>query len=575
MIKDRIKELREKNGVTISAFAKSLGISPTSASLYESGKQNPGKKTISKICETYGVDEAWLMEDAPVVTGPETKIIGDITKEADESTVATPAADEKPVAEKKRGRRPKKTKAEAAVVNTKEKEGASEVITVEKTEPEEKKEPDIPGILARANEIGVRKAAAEFGVAWQTVNKWKKDAEKAAALPKTEDKEAVMTTPADVEKSDLPTLQQIQDVMEAIADSLEEKVEEIAEDFEKAVEGKNTPEDIDKAIADVIEKDAPSEPVDEKKDIDIPTVLARVAEIGVRKAATEFGVAWQTVTKWKKDAEKAAAALPTSDDIQKTLDDLSTPEGAQEAVTTVMEMVETVVPTTKVKEEQKPDQIDISSVLARVAEIGVRKAAAEAGVAWQTVTKWKKDAEKAAAALPTSEEIQKAVDKLATPEGAQEAVTKVMEMVAPTEPAEVKETAAPAEEKKDQIDINAVLARVAEIGVRKAAAEIGVAWQTVNKWKKDAGKMATPTASTKEEKKEEKKPEEKKEDVVVAAEVIEKKTAIIIQSPLGGNITPRQVLQKIPAGSDSVYIRVDENKLYWVKGDESGAVDIW
>ena len=493
MLKDRIKELRTQNNLTISAFAKSLGISPTSASLYESGKQNPGKKTIKKICETYGVDDAWLMEGAPAVTGPETKVIGDITKETDEPTVATPAADEKPVAEKKRGRRPKKTKAEAAVVNTKEKEGASEVITVEKTEPEEKKEPDIPGILARANEIGVRKAAAEFGVAWQTVNKWKKDAEKAAALPKTEDKEAVMTTPADVEKSDLPTLQQIQDVMEAIADSLEEKVEEIAEDFEIAVEGKNTPEDIDKAIADVIEKDAPSEPVDEKKeekkDIDIPTVLARVAEIGVRKAATEFGVAWQTVTKWKKDAEKAAAALPTS------------------------------------------------------------------------------------------EEIQKAVDKLATPEGAQETVTKVMEKVAtsssPTEPAEVKETAAPAEEKKDQIDINAVLARVAEIGVRKAAAEIGVAWQTVNKWKKDAGKMATPTASTKEEKKEEKKPEEKKEDVVVAAEVIKNKTKIIIQSPLGGNITPRQVLQKIPAGSDSVYIRVDENKLYWVKGDESGAVDIW
>ena len=132
----------------------------------------------------------------------------------------------------------------------------------------------------------------------------------------------------------------------------------------------------------------------------------------------------------------------------------------------------------------------------------------------------------------------------------------------PAEPAEVKETAAPAEEKKDQIDISAVLARVAEIGVRKAAAEIGVAWQTVSKWKKDAEKAATPAASTKEEKKEEKKPEEKK-------------TKIIIQSPMGGNITPRQVLQKIPDGSDSVYIRVDENKLYWVKGDENGAVEIW
>ena len=214
-----------------------------------------------------------------------------------------------------------------------------------------------------------------------------------------------------------------------------------------------------------------------------------------------------------------------------------------------------------VNEEKEPD---IAAILSRVAEIGVRKAAAEAGVAWQTVNKWKKDAEKAA--LSSSEEIQKTVDNLTTPEGAQEAVTKVMEMVTtsstPAEPAEVKETAAPAEEKKDQIDISAVLARVAEIGVRKAAAEIGVAWQTVSKWKKDAEKAATPAASTKEEKKEEKKPEEKK-------------TKIIIQSPMGGNITPRQVLQKIPDGSDSVYIRVDENKLYWVKGDENGAVDIW
>ena len=321
MIKDRIKELREKNGLTISAFAKSLGISPTSASLYESGKQNPGKKTIAKICEVYGVDEGYLLSTP-----------GDKATPIDKATPTTKATstakeDDKAVEEKKRGRRPKK-------------------------------------------------------------------------------------------------------------------------------------------------KDV----VNEEKEPDIATILARVAEIGVRKAAAEAGVAWQTVNKWKKDAEKAAAALPSSEAIQKAVDNLTTPEGAQEAVTKVMEMVTT------------------SST--------------------------------------------------------------------PAEPAEVKETAAPAEEKKDQIDISAVLARVAEIGVRKAAAEIGVAWQTVSKWKKDAEKAATPAASTKEEKKEEKKPEEKK-------------TKIIIQSPMGGNITPRQVLQKIPAGSDSVYIRVDENKLYWVKGDESGAVDIW
>ena len=140
---------------------------------------------------------------------------------------------------------------------------------------------------------------------------------------------------------------------------------------------------------------------------------------------------------------------------------------------------------------------------------------------------------------------------------------------------EKKETTAPAEEERKEqkdIDISSVLSRVAEIGVRKAAGEIGVAWQTVNKWKKDAAATQTPPISSIQEEEKAEHKDEKKNDVVDAEE---KKTAIIIQSPLGGNITPRQVLKKIPAGSDSVYIRVDENKLYWVKGDESGAVDIW
>ena len=50
MIKERIKELREKNNLTISAFARSLGISPTSVSLYERGRPHPGKTTLQRHC---------------------------------------------------------------------------------------------------------------------------------------------------------------------------------------------------------------------------------------------------------------------------------------------------------------------------------------------------------------------------------------------------------------------------------------------------------------------------------------------------------------------------------------------
>ena len=50
---------------------------------------------------------------------------------------------------------------------------------------------------------------------------------------------------------------------------------------------------------------------------------------------------------------------------------------------------------------------------------------------------------------------------------------------------------------------------------------------------------------------------------------------IYIQSPLGGNITPEQVEAKIPEGTESCYVRVDQNLIWWVRGEETGAVEIW
>ena len=59
-----------------------------------------------------------------------------------------------------------------------------------------------------------------------------------------------------------------------------------------------------------------------------------------------------------------------------------------------------------------------------------------------------------------------------------------------------------------------------------------------------------------------------------AAKKAAPKNEIIIQSPLGGEITPAEILAKV-GPVDQVYVRVDENKLYWVKGKESGSVEIW
>ena len=59
-----------------------------------------------------------------------------------------------------------------------------------------------------------------------------------------------------------------------------------------------------------------------------------------------------------------------------------------------------------------------------------------------------------------------------------------------------------------------------------------------------------------------------------AAKKAAPKNEIIIQSPLGGEITPAEILAKV-GPVDQVYVRVDENKLYWVKGKESGSMEIW
>ena len=105
-----------------------------------------------------------------------------------------------------------------------------------------------------------------------------------------------------------------------------------------------------------------------------------------------------------------------------------------------------------------------------------------------------------------------------------------------------------------------------------------------------------PTKKKAEEVKEIKKPVAKAKaaaqkvaaDVKAEAAKVEKKVAakkpaakkaapkneVIIQSPMGGEITPAEILAKV-GPVDQVYVRVDENKLYWVKGKESGSVEIW
>ena len=54
------------------------------------------------------------------------------------------------------------------------------------------------------------------------------------------------------------------------------------------------------------------------------------------------------------------------------------------------------------------------------------------------------------------------------------------------------------------------------------------------------------------------------------------KLEIYIQSPLGGNITPEEVAARMPEGTEACFVRGDQNKIWWVRGNgETGYVWIW
>ena len=100
------------------------------------------------------------------------------------------------------------------------------------------------------------------------------------------------------------------------------------------------------------------------------------------------------------------------------------------------------------------------------------------------------------------------------------------------------------------------------MAVKKAVEEKAVEKTPVAK-KVETAKVEKPAA---------KKAAEKKPAVKKAAA---KKTAeVIIQSPLGGEITGAEILARV-GDVDKVYVRVDENKAYWVRGKETGSVDLW
>ena len=126
-------------------------------------------------------------------------------------------------------------------------------------------------------------------------------------------------------------------------------------------------------------------------------------------------------------------------------------------------------------------------------------------------------------------------------------------------------------------------------GVRKAARKVKEtvsapveALATAVQDKKEEIKTVHEIEKSKSKAKSERKAAERKEKTDSVKQAVKKpatrakaaKMQFIIQSPMGGSITPEEIAEKI-GSADTVYIRVDENKAYWVRKDETGSVDLW
>lgn len=126
--------------------------------------------------------------------------------------------------------------------------------------------------------------------------------------------------------------------------------------------------------------------------------------------------------------------------------------------------------------------------------------------------------------------------------------------------AKVKEVYGVALGESDKMASDAAAAKAAEEPVPEEKAE-----KKVNTTKKTPAKKAPVKKAT----------AKKAAAPKTAVKKVSVPAPVFIQSPLGGEITPAEVLSKVPAGADKIYIRVDQNKAYWVKGEETGSVDLW
>lgn len=80
-LKERIKELRRKHGLSQAKFAQKIGVSPGNVGDWETGKSAPGAAALANIAKAFGISIDWLL-------------LGDSVEEGESNKDSSPVRDE-------------------------------------------------------------------------------------------------------------------------------------------------------------------------------------------------------------------------------------------------------------------------------------------------------------------------------------------------------------------------------------------------------------------------------------------------------------------------------------------------
>ena len=177
------------------------------------------------------------------------------------------------------------------------------------------------------------------------------------------------------------------------------------------------------------------------------------------------------------------------------------------------------------------------AVVARASEIGITAAAKEFGIDRQTISRWKKTAENVQGEVKTETKAEEPAEKI--------------------EKATVPELITAEKIISGAADAKAVIQEKVGDAVAVAQSEIKKAARKAKRVVKDTTKKVKESAEQTAKK-------------VRAANV-----KMIFETNAGQQITTEAIAERIPKGVDAAYIKLEENKIYWVKGEETGSVDIW